>query len=113
MTIVRHGDTLHVGDIGQLDASHAADFRAALDLALPSGVKQIEIDLAQTDFLDCCGVGALVGLRNAARRCAVRPRIQLHNPTGAVERVFQLTGLNQLFPVYHDEPCPRTISRAE
>lgn len=113
MTIIREGDTLRVSEISELDAAHASTFQNAIDLALPSGVKQIEIDLSRTDFMDCSGVGALVALRKSVERYNTIPTIRLHNPSLPVERMFQLTRVTDIFPVCHGHDSPTTITRAE
>ncbi len=99
MKIISQGDTLNVSGIPELAAGNSGAFQEQLCAALPDGVKHIEIDLSQTAFVDCGGVGALVGLRNSARDLSLDVTIRLLNPTGPVKRIFNLTRMNDLFPI--------------
>ena len=95
MTILRDGETLNVSHIAQLDAANCRSFSSRLRELLP-GVQHIDIDLSRTR-MDCGGVGALVALRNCARRRNVA--IRLLNPTIAAQRLFTLTQMDRLFPI--------------
>ena len=99
MRITNQGRTLNVSGIKQLAAANRNDFASALSAALPKGVTQIEIDLSQTGFVDCGGVGALVALRNTARGLSEQVTIRLLNPSSAAQRIFKLTRMAELFPI--------------
>ena len=99
MKIICDGKKLKVSQIGELAAGTHRDFQSALNSALGPQVSEIEIDLSDTGFLDCGGVGALVALRKFARRRNTRVAIRLLNPTSSARRLFQLTGLDRLFPI--------------
>jgi anti-anti-sigma factor len=55
----------------------------------------VEIDLSEIHTLDCRGLGALVGLRNAVRTQA--RRFHVVNPSVAVERLLLATHATHLF----------------
>ena len=67
MKIVVHGDTLDVSEIQELATATANSFQSQLTAALSDSVKHINLDLSQTTFVDCGGLGALVALRKKAR----------------------------------------------
>jgi len=98
MKILRDGETLSVSGISELDASNSEAFSSQLSAALPANVRQIDIDLSRTR-MDCGGLGALVALRNFARRHNTCIAIRLLNPTLAVQCLFALTRMDRLFPI--------------
>lgn len=99
MKLVQQGATLRVSDIPELDAAHAPGFREAVGSALAPGVTQVDIDLSRTRVIDCRGVGALVGLRNCARRNNSEANLRLSNAPESARRMIQLTGLGEAFTV--------------
>ena len=60
------GETLTVVDVRELGAENFQDFRERVRAAMPAKLRNIEIDLSQTSFLDSCGLGALISLRKTA-----------------------------------------------
>jgi len=99
MKLTVDGETLNVSDVAELGTATANSFQNELTAAIPSGVKQINIDLSHTDYVDCGGLGALVSVWKSAvgRNGAVRIRVL--NPPHPVERMFNLTKLDQVFPI--------------
>jgi len=97
--IIRKGETLDVSGVQHLGAANASGFESALCAALQDRPRQIDIDLSETGFVDCGGVGALVAVRNCARRHNACAMIRLLNPARPAERLFKLTGMDALFTV--------------
>jgi anti-anti-sigma factor len=64
----------------------------------------LEVDLAGCTFLDCTGIGALVGVRNAAVQTGCQMRV-IH-PQPVVRRVLDLTGLLDVLTAPIDQPQP-------
>jgi anti-anti-sigma factor len=62
----------------------------------------LDVDLAGCTFLDCAGIGALVGARNAAVQTGCRLRVT--NPRPIVRRVLELTGLLDVLAAPIDQP---------
>ena len=60
------GDTLNVGGVKELSAANANAFRDQVRGSLADRLKNIDIDLSQTMFLDSCGLGALISLHKTA-----------------------------------------------
>ena len=90
-------DVLTVSDIEQLDAAHSEAFQSAVAAALAPAVKQVEIDLSHTGFIDCGGVGALVALCKRARGCNANATVRLRNPGKPIQRLLQLTHADEMF----------------
>src|SRR5215510_2393603 len=98
MNILRDGETLSVSGLSELDAASCRLFKSRLKAALPANIRRINIDLSRTR-VDCGGVGALVALRNCARKQNSNVAIHLLNPTLATQRLFTLTRMDRLFPI--------------
>jgi anti-anti-sigma factor len=103
-----NGDILNVSDIAELATASAISFQSELNAALADGVRQIDIDLSQTAFVDCGGLGALATLRKKTCGTNGNLRIRLLNPTQPIRRMVALMKMDRLFPV---EECA-TLSRA-
>jgi len=101
MKIQQEGDTLFVGGIKELDAASAFPFQENVNAAATEGVKNVEIDLSQTVFLDSCGLGALVALRKTlGERGGV---VRLLNPTPSARQILELTRLHRIFEITRRE----------
>ncbi len=102
MNICHLGDTLNVSGLAQLGSADSQSFRSTLCGALPSGVKHINIDLSETGYVDCAGLGALVALKNCVDRHNGPVAIRLFNPTPPVRRIFKLTRMDRVFPFHRE-----------
>ena len=80
-----------------IDASTIGPLRQRLMDHLDAYGPQIWIDLGGVDFIDSTGLGALVGLLREARDRG--GDVRLLHPTRQVRRIFQITGLERLFPI--------------
>jgi len=110
MKIIRNGAILNVSDIEELDISHAAALQAAVSDALPATVAHIRVDLSQTTFVDCSGVGALIALRNCLRQRNGQSTMRVLNPPRAVQRILELTGID--IPAEHlSASCSEALER--
>ena len=99
MKIIQTGETLGVTGVQHLGAAEATSFESMLCAALGARPRQIDIDLSQTSFVDCGGVGALVAVRNRARQRNARATVRLLNPAVRARRLLKLTGMDALFAV--------------
>lgn len=68
---------------------------------LAAGHKKIVLNLAQVDFIDSSGLGALVGLHSTAQ--AQGAKIRLANITKRFHELLQITKLLTVFDVYPSE----------
>src|ERR1044071_8492562 len=99
MKISVRGDTLTVSDIKELATTTANSFRSELNAALHHGVKRIDIDLSQTTFVDCGGLGALVAIWKKARNGSNSVTIHLLNPPKLLQRMVNLMKMESVFPI--------------
>jgi ABC-type transporter Mla MlaB component len=58
----------------------------------------IILDLADPTFIDCCGLGILVGVLQWTRKCG--GNMPLAAPQQRVRKVLSVTGLMDVFSVY-------------
>src|SRR5437867_7152951 len=67
MKIALRDDILSISEIEELGEANSEAFRDRVRAALPaSALKAIEIDLAQTEFVDSCGLAALITIHKWA-----------------------------------------------
>ncbi|HWF18928.1 MAG TPA: STAS domain-containing protein [Verrucomicrobiae bacterium] len=96
MKIRHQGETVCISDLKELALANAAGFAEEARSAMATGAKSIVVDLSETGFLDCGGIGALIALRNNAQRDHHDISIRVVNPTPPVRRILQLTHLDNL-----------------
>jgi anti-sigma B factor antagonist len=82
---------------GELDLEHAYSFDEELRRVEGMNPRCICLDLRELTFLDSCGLARLV----AARRRAMKAgrRLVLVRGPAAVQRVFQLTAVDEAFEI--------------
>jgi anti-sigma B factor antagonist len=97
MKVQIEGDTLTITGIKELDANNSQSFRDQVRSALREEHKHIEIDLSQTMFVDSCGLGALISLRQDA--CNRQGNVRLLNPTPPVHQILELTRMHRIFEI--------------
>jgi anti-anti-sigma factor len=82
---------------GELDLEHAYSFDEELRRLEEMRPDCICIDLRELTFLDSSGLARLVAARRRARRLG--HRLVLVRGTAAVQRVFQLTAVDEAFEI--------------
>ena len=81
---------------GALDFNHAEHARdVLLAAAAAPGCRQLRVDAAALEFIDACGLGALVAAANATT--AAGATFALTNPAPQVRDVVQMIGLGPTF----------------
>jgi anti-sigma B factor antagonist len=84
----------------RLDAAIADDFKSAMLGYLEAGQRHLVLDLAEIDFIDSSGIGAIVkilksvGPDGSLRLCRLQE---------SVFSIFRLTRMTQVFSI-HDSP---------
>ena len=97
MKVEIRGDVLAIGDVEQLGADNCQAFREQVYAAWSDDLKQLEVDLSRTTFLDSCGLGALISLYKAA---ALRNgKMRVVNPSPRVQRLFDVTRMHRIFEI--------------
>lgn len=108
--------TARVSVIGEVDLATASVLRDQLLGVLHDyGPDVLDVDLGGVTFLDCAGVGALVGVRNAAVQAG--RQIRVAHPQPIVRRILEVTGLLGILTAPTDQRSPQRrgwpASRAE
>ncbi|MDB6031725.1 MAG: hypothetical protein JWM16_2063 [Verrucomicrobiales bacterium] len=99
MKISAQDSILNISDIKELGASNSENFRKEVRAAIPDPVRAIEVDLSQTNFLDSCGLGALISIYKLANNNPQPVAFRLLNPTPPIQQILELTRLHRLFEI--------------
>ena len=75
---------------GDLDISSVERLRSAVEDATAGGPPELTFDMSDLRFMDSAGIAVLLGAASSV------PTVRLRNPTKAVRRVIELTGLTQV-----------------
>ena len=81
---------------GEIDITNADGLQAALLESSEQGHGRLVVDMSRTRFCDTAGLHALVGAHK--RALAEGGEVRLVIPDAAVQRIFALTGLDQVIP---------------
>mgnify|MGYP000851678119 FL=1 len=103
------GDILIVAAAGELDHHTAAVLKSSIQEELDKGrVRHIILDLSALSFMDSSGLGVLLGrYKELAKWQGNMLAFGLHP---LVEKLFLMTGLNKLIPVYANlDECLRAM----
>jgi anti-sigma B factor antagonist len=82
---------------GDLDLHSADQLAEMLVIVVDRGPSLLVIDLSDVEFVDSQGLGAL--LRGTRRFGADKERFRLVVPAREIRRVFEITALDQVFPL--------------
>jgi anti-sigma B factor antagonist len=94
---------------GDLDLKVAPELQDRIAAAIEDGANAVVIDLSAVTFIDSMGLGVLIG---AAHRLEPRGgRLRLVVPAPQLRRIFELTLLDQVFPLdrTRDEALTRLL----
>lgn len=64
---------------------------------MSDSVKHIDLDLSQTTFVDCGGLGALVAIRKKTNGHGT-PTVRLFNPPKPLQHIVSMMKMNDVFP---------------
>jgi anti-anti-sigma factor len=73
--------------VGEMDLSNADQLRGI------EGGGDVALDLSELAFMDSTGLRAIIEL---ARRLEPDGHLVLRNPTGTVDRLFEVTGIHRI-----------------
>ncbi|WP_299701022.1 STAS domain-containing protein [uncultured Tateyamaria sp.] len=95
----RSEDSLQVVSVhgSRIDAAVAIEFKEAMRGATDSGDDTVVLDLSEVQFIDSSGLGAIVA---AMKQMGQSRKLALAGLTPTVEKVFRLTRMDSVFPVF-------------
>ena len=82
---------------GECDIGTAPELREALRSLIPPEVTDLRIDVHDLDFIDSTGLGVIVGALRRIREGG--GELTLVGARGAVQRVLEVTRLDQAIPL--------------
>jgi anti-anti-sigma factor len=100
--VVATDGVVHLRIAGELDIAAADDVRSAAETALLSAKHALCLDMSEVSFIDACGLGALLAIRNSASDQGVAMSIEKRSPS--VARILVLTDLTTVFPTSTHRP---------
>ncbi len=83
---------------GEVDVYTAPKLKSSLIDLVDEGTYEIIVDLSEVDFIDSSGLGVLVG--GLKRVKAREGSISLVCSQENILKIFRITGLNKVFPIY-------------
>jgi len=83
---------------GRLDLVSAGETKQRLVEAVDGGQRRLVVDMADVDFVDSSGLGAIVGVLKAARLAGGDLRIA--RPTSQLRSILELTMLDRVLRPY-------------
>ena len=83
---------------GRLDLVSAGEAKQRLVETVESGHRRLVVDMADVDFVDSSGLGAIVGVLKAARQAGGDLRIA--RPTSQLRSILELTMLDRVLRPY-------------
>lgn len=93
--------TLIVRLIGELDHHGAETVRNKIDDKLDiDNCTKLIMDFSQVTFMDSSGIGAVIG--RYKKLIANRGKLGVVNVEGVARRVFELSGMFKIIPLYDD-----------
>jgi anti-sigma B factor antagonist len=93
------GDGIYVvRAAGELDLYTAPDLKAEILNAVEAGARGVVVDLTETTFIDSTALGVL--LRGVQRLRPRGGRLLVVCPDANITKIFHITGLDRVFPIY-------------
>ena len=83
---------------GEIDVSSADRVREQVSVLVSQGRTDLVVDLSDVGFMDSTGLGLLVGVLKRVRTAG--GRLVLVVAPDKLRKVFELTGLTQLFTIH-------------
>ena len=87
---------LTIVGFAEMTASNGKLFRKRV-CAVLDGHTAVEIDLSQTTYMDCAGLGALIAIRNPVRGRKIA--VRLVNPTSQVQQLLHIMRAAQILEI--------------
>jgi anti-sigma B factor antagonist len=87
---------LHV--VGRMDAENSVQFERQCDSCISEGKTSLIVDLGDLSYVSSMGLRSFVGVAQKLKNKGGELRIC--RMTGLVRQVFEITRLNQVFPMY-------------
>ena len=108
VTVIRDEGAALMHISGELDLAAAPELRRHLGL-VDEDVRQVTMDLAGVSFIDSSGLSALVSCLKRLRERG--GDLSLRSPTANTMKVFEITGLTEIFAIVDGDAVPAPADR--
>lgn len=88
-------DTLDITLSGKFTFTDNADFRHVIDTIADPGVKHVDINMQDVDFIDSAGLGMLLLAHDEADK--YKKTMIIRGVSGQVKRIFDMARFDQFF----------------
>jgi anti-anti-sigma factor len=110
VTVGIESDRVVIGVRGELDTSTAPPLSAVLTAVVAMGHADLVLDFTKLSFMGAAGLGVIAGLSNSMQQRD--GRLALRNPSAAVRRVLDITGVGSLVQLESEPSENETLSGA-
>lgn len=86
---------------GRLDLASGATLKEHLKRLAEKETTQVHLNLAEVEFINSSGLGALVSIMKEIR--LAKGRLTLSNLASYVQEIFEITQLSHIFEIYATE----------
>jgi anti-sigma B factor antagonist len=86
---------------GRLDLASGATLKEQVKRLIEKETTQIHLTLADVEFINSSGLGALVSIMKEIR--ILKGRLSLSNLASYVQEIFEITQLSHIFEIYATE----------
>lgn len=101
INVRKNGSTRIIELNGEVDAYTSARFREIMLELIDDGGIDLIINMCKVEYIDSSGLGALVGgLKRVSER---NGKIVIVSDGPQIRKVFEITGLEKVFPIYDAE----------
>lgn len=99
----REQDQVLIVDVLGPELNHAVcnEFQRRVMILLEEGITCMLLNLKEVQFLDSCGIGTLITIRN--RLIKAKGSIALCNISERVQKVLDIAALHKVFDIYETE----------
>ncbi len=101
ISVRNDGHTPIIDLSGEVDAYTSARFREAMVDLIDNGAASLIVSMMNVEYIDSSGLGALVGGLKRSTERGGKILIVCDNPQ--IRKVFEITGLEKVFPIFAAE----------
>ena len=101
MIVREKGSVTVIQLTGRLDLASGSSLKERVKKLLAKNDTTIHLNLAQVEFINSSGLGALVSIMKEVR--LTKGRLTLSNLASYVQEIFDITQLSHIFEIYQTE----------
>lgn len=99
VNVDEHADAYAVISVhGEIDLHTAPKVQRAVERGAGNGAEVVIVDMSNIEFMDSTALSTFIRLKNTLEERDVA--LRLASPSGAVERIFSVTGFGDYFDIF-------------